>query len=95
MKNFTITNDQLNKLASKQLIDSWAVITPSNDGSKYSKISSAEELIVDSSLKPTDISIKDHFFCPHYDFTIGMSPDKSINLFKKFLIAIKSLIRYL
>jgi hypothetical protein len=58
MKNFTITKDQLNNLASKLFGENWTVISPSKDGSRYSKISSAEELIVDSTLKPTDISMK-------------------------------------
>jgi ferredoxin len=62
MKNFTITKNQINNLASKLLNENWNVISPSIDGSKYSKINSAEELIVDSSLKPTAISMKEHFF---------------------------------
>ena len=61
MKNFIITKDQLNKLASKLLNDNWSVISPSKDGSKYSKINDAKDLIVDSTFKPTNISMKEYF----------------------------------
>jgi ferredoxin len=62
MKNFTITKNQINNLASKLLSENWNVISPSKDGSKYSKINDAKELILDSTLKPTEISMKEYFF---------------------------------
>jgi ferredoxin len=62
MKNFVITREQLANLASKLLGENWTVISPSQNGSKYLKIKDAKDLIIDSALKPTDISMKEHFF---------------------------------
>lgn len=62
MKNYVITKDQLVNLASRLIDENWTVISPSKDGNKYLKIENAKDLLIDSALKPTDISMKEHFF---------------------------------
>jgi ferredoxin len=62
MNTYVLSKDHLNKLAQGLLTSGYKVISPSKDGRRFVSISSVDDLVINPSLKPSAVSMKEFFF---------------------------------
>jgi ferredoxin len=62
MNEYIITNEQINQLASELLNQHWNVVAESSDGISFKSITPGEDIKLNPSSKPSNLSPKQFFF---------------------------------
>lgn len=62
MNTYSISKDKIKTLTQELLTSGYKFISPSKDGSRFNTISSVDELVIQSEMKPSAISFKEYFF---------------------------------
>ena len=62
MKQYTTTGQEIRQMAAELLQQGWTVISDTCKGIKFAPVTSADEVLLQSGLKPVNLSLKEYFF---------------------------------